>query len=45
MNQRINVRLNKQPNLLGKINPTYVLSYIFPALVLKQPKWGCCCFF
>jgi len=25
--------LNQQPNLLGKINPPYVLSYIYPALV------------
>ncbi len=27
--------LNKQPNLLGKINPKCVLSYIY------QPKLGC----
>ncbi len=27
--------LNKQPNLLGKINPKCVLSYIYPDLGLK----------
>ncbi len=27
--------LNKQPDLLGKINPKCVLSYIYPALGLK----------
>lgn len=32
--------LNKQPDFLGKINPTYVLSYIYPALELKiNPNW------
>ncbi len=32
--------LNKQPNLLGKINPKCVLSYIYPALGVKNnPHW------
>ncbi len=32
--------LNKQPNLLGKINPKCVLSYIYPALGLKTTQIG-----
>ncbi len=38
MNQPISFKstlydgLNKEPNLLGKINPKCVLSYIYPAL-------------
>ncbi len=31
--------LNKQPNLLGKINPKCVLSYTYPVLGLKT--MGC----
>ncbi len=34
------VGLNKQPNLLGKINPICVLSYIYPALGLKTNQIG-----
>ncbi len=32
--------LNKQPNLLGKINPKCVLSYIYPPLRLKTTHIG-----
>ncbi len=32
--------LNEQPNLLGKINPKCVLSYIYPARGLKKIQIG-----
>ncbi len=32
--------LNKQPNLLGIINPKCVLSYIYPAFGLKTTQFG-----
>ncbi len=36
--------LNKQRNLLGKINPKCVLSCIYPALGLKTTQIGLKCF-
>ncbi len=41
MNQPISPGFNKHSNLLGKINPKCVLSYIYPVLELKTTQIGC----